>query len=1044
MAQTKRKMLLQRVFFELIWNTLEDFTLRILLVSAVVSVIANMIVEAEHRGIAWIEGFAIFMAVLISSTVTAANDYQKEKQFRKLSEIASSKKELSVWRDGKLQTIHESELVTGDIVKVVEGMEVSADMMLLQGFEITIDESTLTGEPDPIRKKIYKECLEKRNFVIAEGRQNWKKHSDIYSPILMSGTKVLTGEGKAIVLVVGDASCVGKIRSLVQQEGESTPLQDKLEIIAKDIGKFGLVSAIITLTILFGRFMLDRIMTNTLHDLSQYLILIEYVIIAITVIVVAIPEGLPLAVTLSLAYSVRKMLKDRNLVRRLEATETMGGANNICSDKTGTLTQNKMSLTSIWNGEMISIDNYANNSFDGLFPQNCHELLRQALACNSSATLSPNHGSKTEIALLEFLRLCNEDYQAIRNKFLNENTIKYPFSSQRQRMSTILENGYPPQRRIHLKGASEIVLASCTKFYDLKQGRIIDMTPSLRQMIEEQIEVMADQALRTIGLAYKEVQENEDLMTKNEHNVFTVEESDFILLGVLGIKDILRKEVKKAVENCKLAGIKVRMVTGDNKITAKAIAKECGIIDSEESLVMTGPEFIERVGGVICKECRTKECDCPRDKSQAEKEGREVRVDTIANGEEFDRIYPKLDVLARSRPEDKYALVVGLIERGGVVAVTGDGTNDAPALKRADVGFAMNTGTDVAKEAADIILVDDNFASIVDAVRWGRNIYENIRKFLQFQLTVNIVAVGITLISAAILKEAVLSAVQLLWVNLIMDTLASLALATEPPSDELLKRKPHDRNEYMLSNKMKKHILGQAFYQLFVMILLIFTADKWVPESLPKEMIPGFHDELKYYSKTGYIRSGRAYLLPSGQEDYKRFANELGPSRHYTLVFNTFVFLQVFNFLNCRKIQDEINVFRGVLRNPFFVMIVSSIAILQLVLGNYGGLPLSVSSYGLDFTQWMIALSLASGCLFWSVFLKLIPIAKTSQKNTISDLKTLDISDGGVCETEKDNKRLLENQNTSPDDFEKGRVYQQIISQQRVEKEISLIPVLSH
>ena len=307
------------------------------------------------------------------------------------------------------------------------------------------------------------------------------------------------------------------------------------------------------------------------------------------------------------------------------------------------------------------------------------------------------------------------------------------------------------------------------------------MTIELKAKIEDEIVNMASQALRTICIGYKEVNGDEgttsidypnlvisiDLTIKDDKNVYDIEKSGFILIGVLGIRDILREEVKDAVAKCRSAGIKVRMVTGDNKITATAIAKECGIIQktNENSLVMTGPEFIELTGGVVCKKCLTKECDCPRDKEEAKKKKKEIRVDTIANAEMFDKICSNLDVLARSRPEDKYALVTGLIERGNVVAVTGDGTNDAPALKKADVGFAMNSGTDVAKDASDIVLLDDNFASIVKAALWGRNIYDNMRKFFQFQLTVNFVAVITSVLGAAILRQTILTAVQLLWVQ---------------------------------------------------------------------------------------------------------------------------------------------------------------------------------------------------------------------------------------------------------------------------------------
>jgi len=308
------------------------------------------------------------------------------------------------------------------------------------------------------------------------------------------------------------------------------------------------------------------------------------------------------------------------------------------------------------------------------------------------------------------------------------------------------------------------------------------MKEELKEHIHEVITKMANKALRTLCIAFKRVSEDAgnfltnglwlnqyqiDFDTHDSKGVYEVEKSGFTLLGVLGIRDVLRPEVKGAIKTCRRAGVKVRMVTGDNKLTARAIALECGIIDpeNEESIVLTGPEFIELTGGIICKECRTKECDCPRDKVQAKRVKRPVRVDTIANQEAFDKVYKNLDVLARSRPEDKYALVTGLMERKCVVAVTGDGTNDAPALKKADVGFAMNSGTDVAKEAADIILLDNNFASIVKAVQWGRTIYDNIRKFIQFQFTVNIVATVMTIVSSAILQKELLGAVELLWVK---------------------------------------------------------------------------------------------------------------------------------------------------------------------------------------------------------------------------------------------------------------------------------------
>lgn len=448
---------------------------------------------------------------------------------------------------------------------------------------------------------------------------------------------------------------------------------------------------------------------------------------------------------------------------------------------------------------------------------------------NSTANLLPEEsGSATELAMLKLVNRCGIDIKKTRD----DATIiqKMPFSSSRKRTSTIAMTG--GNVKLYVKGASEIILESCSSFQNF-EGQKQALDANLRQEVLNAIEAMASQALRTIIVAQKDVQ-NQNFTDKDERGVFNVEKSDLTMIALLGIKDILRKEVPGAISKCKTAGVRVRMVTGDNLMTARAIAIECGIIDpnNKDSLVMNGADFIEKIGGVVCKNCRTKICDCPLDEVQAKEQKKPQRKDTVANGDVFDELIGKIDVMSRSRPEDKYAMVVGLIERGNVVAVTGDGTNDAPALKKADVGFAMGIqGTEVAREACDIILLDDNFNSIVKAILWGRNVYDSIKKFLQFQLTVNVVAVVITLVGAALLKMPILTALQMLWINLIMDTLASLALATEPPMESMLKRPPHSRDEYIVTKKMFKHIIGQSIFQLIVLFILSFGGEKFLPEA---------------------------------------------------------------------------------------------------------------------------------------------------------------------------------------------------------------------
>lgn len=641
---------------------------------------------------------------------------------------------------------------------------------------------------------------------------------------MISGTKVMEGTGKMMLIAVGQSSEVGRAMALIQQDAEATPLQRKLEKIAQDIGKAGLFIAVVTLLVLYLRFLIEMFGTKrfswnqNVHPGE----LVHYFIVSVTVVVVAIPEGLPLAVTISLAYSVKRMLKDKNLVRRLQACETMGGANTICSDKTGTLTTNRMTVRQFWKSSTYNTEKWDKSILsyekdepsDAEFSNNNLAVLGQCVAVNSTAFLqiTPHPegevihhvGSKTECALIQYTRSLGQNYEVIREQRPVYRT--YPFSSFRKRMSTVVKDNTTNGYRLFTKGASEIVLGLCSHVL-CENGSIAPLTEEVKKrIVTEVINNFAGKALRTICVAYRDLDDQTDFDAVDGTGQ-PLAEHNLVCIGIAGIQDPVRREVPDAVRACQIAGITVRMVTGDNIITAKAIARQCGIYNPEDGgIAMEGPEFCRRVGGLVCSSCRTETCDCARDSITAKKLKKPLRVDTIKDAAEFDKLWYKLEVMARSRPEDKYALVTGLIERGQVVAVTGDRTNDAPALKKADVGFAMGmTGTEVAKEASDIILMDDNFKSIVSAVKWGRNVYDNIRRFLQFQITVNIVAVFSAFIGAIVIKESPLSAVQLLWVNLIMDTFASLALATEPPTDALLNRPPHSRSEYILSQVSLTH-----------------------------------------------------------------------------------------------------------------------------------------------------------------------------------------------------------------------------------------------
>uniref|UniRef100_A0A8C4YEJ0 Calcium-transporting ATPase n=1 Tax=Gopherus evgoodei TaxID=1825980 RepID=A0A8C4YEJ0_9SAUR len=897
-----------KTFLQLVWEALQDVTLIILEIAAIISLglsfyqppgegnegCATVSGGAEDEGEAeagWIEGAAILLSVVCVVLVTAFNDWSKEKQFRGLQSRIEQEQKFTVVRGAQVIQIPVAEIVVGDIAQVKYGDLLPSDGIFIQGNDLKIDESSLTGESDQVRKSVDKD------------------------PMLLSGTHVMEGSGRMLVTAVGVNSQTGIIFTLLgaggeeeekkdkkgnsliahlSQDGaaamemqplksaeggegdekekkkssmhkkEKSVLQGKLTKLAVQIGKAGLVMSAITVIILVLYFAVDTFVINKKQWLPectpvyvQYFV--KFFIIGVTVLVVAVPEGLPLAVTISLAYSVKKMMKDNNRMTVVAYTTKI------------------------------------------LPPEKEGGLPRQV-------------GNKTECGLLGFVLQLKQDYQPVRNLIPEEKLYKvYTFNSVRKSMSTVVKMP-DGSFRMYSKGASEIVLKKCSRIINAT-GEIRVFRPRDRdEMVKKVIEPMACDGLRTICIAYRDFSSNPEPDWDSENDILT----DLTCICVVGIEDPVRPEVPEAIRKCQRAGITVRMVTGDNINTARAIAIKCGIIHpGEDFLCIEGKEFNRRIRN---------------EKGEIEQE-------------RIDKIWPKLRVLARSSPTDKHTLVKGIIdstqvEQRQVVAVTGDGTNDGPALKKADVGFAMGiAGTDVAKEASDIILTDDNFSSIVKAVMWGRNVYDSISKFLQFQLTVNVVAVIVAFTGACITQDSPLKAVQMLWVNLIMDTFASLALATEPPTESLLLRRPYGRNKPLISRTMMKNILGHAVYQLTLIFTLLFVGEKMFK-----------------------IDSGRNAPLHSP------------PSEHYTIIFNTFVMMQLFNEINARKIHGERNVFDGIFRNPIFCTIVLGTFAVQIVIVQFGGKPFSCSPLQLD--QWMWCVFIGLGELVWGQVIATIPTSR--------------------------------------------------------------------
>ncbi|XP_041129797.1 plasma membrane calcium-transporting ATPase 2-like isoform X5 [Polyodon spathula] len=957
-----------KTFLQLVWEALQDVTLIILELAAIISLglsfyqppgagielcgAASGGVEDEGESQAgWIEGAAILLSVACVVIVTAFNDWSKEKQFRGLQSRIEQEQKFSVVRAGTVIQILVADIVIGDIAQVKYGDLLPADGILIQGNDLKIDESSLTGESDHVSKAPDKD------------------------PMLLSGTHVMEGSGRMVVTAVGVNSQTGIIFTLLgasaeeeekkekkakkknraaamemqplkSAEGgvgvekkkkphmhkkEKSVLQGKLTKLAVQIGKAGLIMSAITVIILILYFTIQKFViekTPWLPECTPVYIqyFVKFFIIGVTVLVVAVPEGLPLAVTISLAYSVKKMMKDNNLVRHLDACETMGNATAICSDKTGTLTTNRMTVVQAYVGDT----HYKEIPDPDALPAKTLDLIIYSISINSAYTtkiLPPDKdgglprqvGNKTECGLLGFILDLKRDYQPIRNQIPEEKLYKvYTFNSVRKSMSTVTKL---PNRsfRMYSKGASEIILKKCSYILNAVGEPRVFRPRDRDEMVKKVIEPMACEGLRTICIAYRDFPASPEPDWDNENYIL----KDLTCICVVGIEDPVRPEVPEAIRKCQRAGITVRMVTGDNINTARAIAIKCGIIHpGEDFLCIDGKEFNRRIRN---------------EKGEVEQE-------------RIDKVWPKLRVLARSSPTDKHTLVKGIIDskqvgQRQVVAVTGDGTNDGPALKKADVGFAMGiAGTDVAKEASDIILTDDNFSSIVKAVMWGRNVYDSISKFLQFQLTVNVVAVIVAFTGACITQDSPLKAVQMLWVNLIMDTFASLALATEPPTESLLTRKPYGRNKPLISRTMMKNILGHGIYQLVIIFTLLFAGEQIFD-----------------------IDSGRNAPLHAPA------------SEHYTIIFNTFVMMQLFNEINARKIHGERNVFDGIFRNPIFCSIVLGTLGVQIIIVQFGGKPFSC--FPLDVDKWLWCLFIGFGELLWGQVISTIP------KNSLNFLK---------------------------------------------------------
>ncbi|KAL5214098.1 hypothetical protein ABZP36_003250 [Zizania latifolia] len=871
-----------RSFLAFLWDACKDLTLIILMVAAAVSLALGITTEGIKKG--WYDGGSIAFAVLLVVVVTATSDYKQSLQFQNLNEEKQNIK-LEVVRGGRRVLVSIYDLVVGDVVPLKIGDQVPTDGVLISGRSLSIDESSMTGESKIVRK-------------------------DQKSPFLMSGCKVADGYGTMLVTAVGINTEWGLLMASISEDsGEETPLQVRLNGVATFIGMVGLSVALAVLVVLLARYFTGH--TYNPDGSVQYVKgkmglgqtiggVVRIFTVAVTIVVVAVPEGLPLAVTLTLAFSMRKMMRDKALVRRLSACETMGSATTICSDKTGTLTLNQMTVVEAYfGGKKMDPPNNVQ-----VLPTTVSSLIIEGIAQNTSGSIfEPENGqdqevtgSPTEKAILSWGLKLGMRFNDTRS--MSSILHVFPFNSEKKKGGIAVHLG-GSEVHVHWKGAAEIILDSC-KSWLAADGSKHSMTPEKVGEFKKFIEDMAVSSLRCVAFAYR-AYEMGDVPNEDQRADWILPEDDLIMLGIVGIKDPCRPGVRDSVRLCTAAGIKVRMVTGDNLQTARAIALECGIL--------TDPNVSEPI--II--------------------EGMTFRALTDLEREEAAE---KISVMGRSSPNDKLLLVKALRKRGHVVAVTGDGTNDAPALHEADIGLSMGIqGTEVAKESSDIIILDDNFASVVRVVRWGRSVYANIQKFIQFQLTVNVAALIINVVAAISSGNVPLNAVQLLWVNLIMDTLGALALATEPPTDHLMGRPPVGRREPLITNIMWRNLIIMALFQVMVLLTLNFRGTSLLQL---KNDNPAHADKVKN-----------------------------------TFIFNTFVLCQVFNEFNARK-PDELNIFKGIAGNHLFVAIVAITAVLQALIVEFLGKFTATTR--LSWQLWLVSIGLAFFSWPLSFLGKLIPV----------------------------------------------------------------------
>ena len=848
---------------EPLWKQfLEKFTDPLIIILMIAGVLSIGISFYEYFGLkegftVFFEPIGIFVAILLATGLAFYFELKADKEFTILNQVNDDEL-VEVIRNGNATQIPKKDVVVGDIVIINTGAEVPADGELLECVSLNVDESTHTGEP------MCHKSVDQKDF---------DTEATYPTNHVLKGTKVMEGHGIFRVTAVGDKTENGKVFVAAQiDDSVKTPLNEQLDGLSDLITKlsYGFAALVVV-----GRLLIYFLGDNSMEWAHIMAYVLQTLMIAVTLIVVAVPEGLPMAVTLSLAYSMRRMLKTNNLVRKMHACETMGATTVICTDKTGTLTQNQMSV------EETQFYGLANQA---LGTDETSRLIKEGITLNSTASLDLSNpdkpvvlGNPTEGALLLWLRNNGINYRNLKD---DANVVEeLPFSTERKYMATVIESAQLGGKKIlYVKGAPEIIRSLCKQ---------IDRNVNIAD-IDKQLTDYQNRAMRTLGFAYQVLNDSDIAIADGK-----VVAENLTFMGIVAIADPVRKDVPAAVQKCMVAGINVKIVTGDTSGTAKEIGRQIGLWTKKDndSAIITGAEF-EKL-----------------------------------SDDELDKKVLGLKIIARARPMDKKRLVESLQRNNQVVAVTGDGTNDAPALKAAHVGLSMGDGTSVAKEASDITIIDNSFSSICRAVMWGRSLYQNIQRFLLFQLTVNVAACFIVLVGAFMGTESPLTVTQMLWVNLIMDTFGAMALASLPPSQSVMKDKPRDRKAFILTKPMMKDILGVGgfFFLLLVVFLYIFQ-----------------HTEITQMTDLLHCKLGEA--------------NGLSPYEQ-TLLFSIFVWTHLWYMFNTRSFETGKSFFQLKMSKEFFTIVaiifIGQIVIVEVLYDFFNCTPMKL-------IDWVIIVALSS------------------------------------------------------------------------------------